>query len=171
MKGQLPLSVRRLRGQGVEVFGCSKTLVSPLYSHLPFLNHVHELDPNQRIFGPIKQKYQNRYGISEKLLNLQDLYQMWASEFRRVRCGNLMRMPTEAAHGQVSSTNRCPRGSEPVNSIKIEKTTFSSKKYGSISRHFVKENLKRKRTISLSSWSIAVSVLLLKRTQFRLLYT
>jgi len=28
------------------------------------------------VFGPIKQKYQNRNGISEKLLNLQDLYQM-----------------------------------------------------------------------------------------------
>jgi hypothetical protein len=42
-------------------------------------------------------------------------------------------MPTEAAHGQVSSTHRCPRGAEPVNSMKTAKTSFSSKKYGSLS--------------------------------------
>ena len=29
--------------------------------------------------GPIKQKYQNRNGISDRPLNLQDLYQVWAS--------------------------------------------------------------------------------------------
>jgi hypothetical protein len=48
MKGQLPLSMWRLCGQGVELFGGSKPLVS---FHLPFLDHVHELDTNQRILG------------------------------------------------------------------------------------------------------------------------
>jgi hypothetical protein len=51
MKGQLPLSMWRLCGQGVELFGCSMPLVSLLSSHLPFLDHVHELDTNQRILG------------------------------------------------------------------------------------------------------------------------
>ena len=51
MKGLLPLSMWRLCGQGVELFGCSDALVSLLSSHLAFLDHVHELDPNQRILG------------------------------------------------------------------------------------------------------------------------
>ena len=79
-----------------------------------------------------------------------------------------MLMPTEAAHGQVSSTNRCPRGSEPVNSMKNSKNKFSSKKYGSISSHVFEENLKRKRMISRSSPPIAVSVRLFNCTLKRL---
>ena len=46
MKGQLPLSVRRLRGESVELFGRSEALVSGLHHHLFFLDHVHEFDPN-----------------------------------------------------------------------------------------------------------------------------
>jgi hypothetical protein len=46
MKGQLPWSVERLRGQGIELFGRSEALCSGLYYHLSFLNHGHEFDPN-----------------------------------------------------------------------------------------------------------------------------
>ena len=46
MKGQLPLSVRRLRGEGVELFGRSEALVPSLNHHLFFPDHVHEFDPN-----------------------------------------------------------------------------------------------------------------------------
>jgi hypothetical protein len=46
MKGQLPWSVEGLRGQGIELFGRSEAFVSLLHHHLPFLNHVHEFDPN-----------------------------------------------------------------------------------------------------------------------------
>ena len=90
---------------------------------------------------------------------------MWASSFRMVKCGNLMRMPTEAAHGQVSSTPRYFSGSEPVNSMKTVKTAFSVKKYSSVLSHFFEENLKRKRTILRSSRSIAVLIRLFKCTQ------
>ena len=38
------LSVKGLGGQGVELFGCSKALVSLCNHHLPFFEHVHELD-------------------------------------------------------------------------------------------------------------------------------
>mgnify|MGYP003450186223 CR=1 FL=1 len=46
MTGQLPLSVRRLRGERVELFGCSEALFPSLNHHLFFLDHVHEFDPN-----------------------------------------------------------------------------------------------------------------------------
>ena len=45
MKGQLPLSVWGLCGQGVEQFGRRAALVSGLHHHLSFLEHVHEFDP------------------------------------------------------------------------------------------------------------------------------
>ena len=51
MKGQLPLSVGGLRGEGVELFGRSEALVSGLHHHLPFLDHVHEFDPNECPLG------------------------------------------------------------------------------------------------------------------------
>ncbi len=44
MKGQLPLSVRRLSGQGIELCGRSEALVSSFNHHLSFLDHVHELN-------------------------------------------------------------------------------------------------------------------------------
>ena len=44
MKGQLPLSMWRLCGQGVELFGCGKPLAS---SQLPLLDHVHEFHASQ----------------------------------------------------------------------------------------------------------------------------
>jgi hypothetical protein len=55
MKGQLPWSMERLRGQGIELFGRSEAFVSLLHHHLPFLNHVHEFDPNSRVLGSRKR--------------------------------------------------------------------------------------------------------------------
>jgi hypothetical protein len=46
MKGQLSLSVRRLSGERVELFGRSEALVPSLNHHLFFPDHVHEFDPN-----------------------------------------------------------------------------------------------------------------------------
>jgi hypothetical protein len=51
VKGQLPLSVEGLRGQGVEQFGRSEPLVSGLPPHLSFLDHGHELNPNEGVLG------------------------------------------------------------------------------------------------------------------------
>ena len=51
VKGQVPLSVGRLSGQGVEQFGRSEPLVSGRHPHLPFLAHVHELNPNEGVLG------------------------------------------------------------------------------------------------------------------------
>src|SRR5262249_41722260 len=55
VKRQWPLSVGRLSGQGVEQFGRSAALVSVLHPHLSFLDHVHELNANQRILGCVKR--------------------------------------------------------------------------------------------------------------------
>jgi hypothetical protein len=46
MKGQLPLSMRRLSGERVEQFGRSEALFPLLKHHLFFLDHVHEFDSN-----------------------------------------------------------------------------------------------------------------------------
>ena len=46
MTGQLPLSVRRLRSESVELFGRSAALFPLLNHHLFFLDHVHEFDSN-----------------------------------------------------------------------------------------------------------------------------
>jgi hypothetical protein len=51
MKGQLPWSVEGLRGQCVEQFGRSAALFSGLHPHLSFLDHVHELNPNEGVLG------------------------------------------------------------------------------------------------------------------------
>ena len=51
MKGQLSLSVRRLRGEGVELFGRSAALFPSLHHHLFFPDHVHEFDPNYTLSG------------------------------------------------------------------------------------------------------------------------
>ena len=44
--GQLPLSVRRLRGERAELFGRSEALFPSRNHHLFFPDHVHEFDPN-----------------------------------------------------------------------------------------------------------------------------
>ena len=46
MMGQLPLSVRRLRSERVELFDRSEALSPGLHQHLFFPDHVHEFDPN-----------------------------------------------------------------------------------------------------------------------------
>jgi hypothetical protein len=46
LKGQLPLSVRGLRGQGVELFGRGEALLDPVFQ-LPFAPHVHQFDADE----------------------------------------------------------------------------------------------------------------------------
>jgi hypothetical protein len=48
MKGQLPLAVRSLSGESVELFGRSAALFPLLNHHLFFLDHVHEFDTDER---------------------------------------------------------------------------------------------------------------------------
>ena len=51
----MPLSAGELRGQGVEQFGRSAALFSGLHSHLSFLDHVHELNPNECVLGCLER--------------------------------------------------------------------------------------------------------------------
>ena len=55
MQGQLSLSVRRLRGESVELFDRSEALFSGLKYHLFFLDHVHEFDANQSVLACFKR--------------------------------------------------------------------------------------------------------------------
>jgi hypothetical protein len=54
LKGELPLSAWGLCGEGVELLGCREVLVSSLHHQLPFLEHVHEFDPHQRVLGCVE---------------------------------------------------------------------------------------------------------------------
>ena len=55
MTGQLPLSVRRLGGERIELFGCSEALFPSLNHHLFFPDHVHEFDTNSRVLCGTKR--------------------------------------------------------------------------------------------------------------------
>jgi hypothetical protein len=44
-----------LGSQGVEQFGRSEALFSGLYHHLPFLDHMHEFDPDQSVLGCLER--------------------------------------------------------------------------------------------------------------------
>jgi hypothetical protein len=55
LKGQLPLSVRGLCGQGGELFGQSEACGSYLDLHLAFLEHVHELDADKGRLRRVKR--------------------------------------------------------------------------------------------------------------------
>ena len=46
LKGQLPLSVRGLSGQGVELFGRGEALLNSVCK-LPFAQHVHQFDAGE----------------------------------------------------------------------------------------------------------------------------
>jgi hypothetical protein len=50
LKGQLPLSVRGLRGQGGELFGHGEALSNPIFK-LPFSQHVHQFDADKGSLG------------------------------------------------------------------------------------------------------------------------
>src|SRR6266446_2908399 len=54
MKGQLPLSVWGLSGEGVELFGRSEAFAFSLNSPLFFLDHVHEFDTDQGSLCSVK---------------------------------------------------------------------------------------------------------------------
>jgi hypothetical protein len=66
MKGEWPLSVWGLRGEGVEVFGHREALVSGIHHQLPFLEHVHELDAGQRCLCGVK-RFEPQHGTGDPL--------------------------------------------------------------------------------------------------------
>jgi len=55
MQGQLPSLWRGLGGQGGEQFGRSEAFVSLLDYQLPFLDHVHEFDADERGLRRVKR--------------------------------------------------------------------------------------------------------------------
>src|SRR5438128_2956562 len=66
MKGHLALSVWGLSGQGVELFGRSEPLLSLRDHQLPFLDHVHEFDTNQRVLSCHK-RLESEHGTRDPL--------------------------------------------------------------------------------------------------------
>jgi hypothetical protein len=66
VKGQLPLSVEGLSGQGVEQFGRSEALGSLLNHQLPFLDHVHEFNPNECVLGCLEH-FEPQHGTGDPL--------------------------------------------------------------------------------------------------------
>jgi len=46
LQGQLPLSVRGLRGQGIELFSRGEALLDSVFQ-LPFAQHVHQFDADK----------------------------------------------------------------------------------------------------------------------------
>ncbi len=66
MKGQVDLSVWRLSSQGVEQFSRSEPLVFLLDHQLPFLDHVHEFDPHQRVLG-CRKRLATEHGTRDPL--------------------------------------------------------------------------------------------------------
>ena len=54
MKGQLPLAVWGLSGEGVELFGRSEAFAFSLNSQLFFLDHVHAFDTDQGSLCSVK---------------------------------------------------------------------------------------------------------------------
>ncbi len=79
MKGQLPLSVGGLSGEGVELFGRSEALVSGLDHQLFFLDHVHEFDPDERVLGCVK-RFEPQHGpchpLHSSMILLHDIVEI-----------------------------------------------------------------------------------------------
>jgi hypothetical protein len=73
VKGQLPLCVEELSGQGVEQCGRSAALVSGLHPHLSFLNHVHEINPNERVLGCL-ERFKPQHGPCHPLYTSMILF-------------------------------------------------------------------------------------------------
>ena len=66
MKGELPLSMWGLSGEGVELFGRCEALVSSLHHQLLFLDHVHELNSHQRVLGCV-ERFEPQHGTGDAL--------------------------------------------------------------------------------------------------------
>ena len=64
VKGQLPLCVEELSGQGVEQFGRSAALVSGLNLQLPFLDHVHEIYAGEGPLGSF-ERFESEHGTRD----------------------------------------------------------------------------------------------------------
>ena len=71
--GQLPLSVRRLRGERIELFGRSEALFSGIHQHLFFPDHVHKFDPNSRVLGGAK-RFEPQHGPCHPLHSAMILF-------------------------------------------------------------------------------------------------
>src|SRR5262252_7928925 len=65
-KGQLPLTVKGLSSQGVEQFGRSEAFVFSLHYHLSFLDHVHELNPNECVLSGL-ERFKPQHGSCHPL--------------------------------------------------------------------------------------------------------
>src|SRR5262245_17326067 len=65
-KGQLPLFVRGLGGQGGELFGWCQTLCPRLNHHLPFLEPMHELNPGEGTLRGV-EGLEPQHGASDPL--------------------------------------------------------------------------------------------------------
>src|SRR5262252_163419 len=65
-KGQLPLTVKGLSSQGVEQLGRSEAFVFSLHDHLSFLDHVHELNPNECVLSGL-ERFKPQHGSCHPL--------------------------------------------------------------------------------------------------------
>src|SRR5262249_55719694 len=65
-KEQLPLTVKGLSSQGVEQFGRSEALFSSLHHHLSFLDHGHELNPNECVLSGL-ERFKPQHGSCHPL--------------------------------------------------------------------------------------------------------
>jgi hypothetical protein len=66
MKGELPLSIEGLCNEGVEPFSRREALFSLPNHQLPFLDHVHEFDPDQCVLGG-PQRLEAKHGTGDPL--------------------------------------------------------------------------------------------------------
>jgi len=66
MQGQLPLSVRSIRGERVELFGRSEALCPSLNHHLFFPDHGHDFDAHSRVLGG-RKRLEPSHGMRDSL--------------------------------------------------------------------------------------------------------
>jgi hypothetical protein len=84
-KGQLPLSVRGLSGQGVEQLGRSEAFVFSLHYHLSFLDHVHELNPNECVLSGLerfKPQHGSCHPLYASMILLHNVIEILSSRMR-----------------------------------------------------------------------------------------
>ena len=62
--------MRKLCGQGVELFGRGEALLDSVYQ-LPFLNHVHQLDPGERVLGRRKRPVGRSWRMDETYIRVK----------------------------------------------------------------------------------------------------
>jgi hypothetical protein len=80
VQGQWPPSVWGLCCEGVELFGHREALVSCLNHQLPFLEHVHELDPRQRRLCGLERfepQHGTRHPFDRSMVLFHDIIQIF----------------------------------------------------------------------------------------------